>query len=115
LLLTFACIFFTLHLPVGVAIMHQGRFEWRYLVEAVTPLVIQLPRMLIPIVLGLYLFFLALFSGGNARPNAEGTLDWLWRGPMLEVVAGLFTCAIVTTTWCALMLHRDEADDDFDM
>jgi len=114
-LLTFACIFFTLHLPVGVAIMHQGRFEWRYLVDAVTPLIIQLPRMIIPILAALYLFFFAFFNSGNVRPDEEGTLGWLWRAPLLEVVAGLIVCGIVTTTWCTLLLHRDEADDDFDM
>jgi len=114
-LLTLACIFFTLHIPVGIAIMHQGKFEWRYFLEAVTPLAAQLPRMIIPIIAALYLFLMAFVSGGATRPDAEGSLEWLWRSALLQVVGGAFVCAIAATTWCVLMLHRDEADDDFDL
>lgn len=115
LFLMLGCLVFTVHLPIGVAIMHQGRFEWRHLGDAVTPLVIQLPRMAIPLLAALYLFFFAFFSGENIRPGPDGSLRWLWGAALFEVMAGLFACAIVATTWCTLILHRDESDEDFDL
>ena len=115
LFLMLSCIVFTAHLPVGVAVMQQGRFEWRYLVDAVTPLLIQLPRMAIPLFMALFLFFFGFFSGENTRPGTDGSWQWLWGAALFEVVSGLFMCTIVCTTWCTLILHRDEADDDFDL
>lgn len=115
LLLLLCCLVYTVHLPIGVAIMHQGRLEWRHLGDAVMPLIIQLPRMIIPLLMGLYLFFLTIFSGDRIRPTEDGALQWIWGGALFQIVAGLFACVIVTTTWCTLMLHRDEQDEDFDL
>lgn len=109
-LLAIACIYYAVHVPIGVAIMHQGRFEWRYLADGLLPLIVQLPRMILPFLAGVTLFFTALYA--NAYPTEDGALDWVWRLALLEVVGGLITCGIATTTWCTLLLHRDEADAD---
>ena len=115
LFLMLACMLFTLHLPIGVAIMHQGRFEWRYLGDGLKPLLVQLPRMLIPYLCALYLFFLAMYYSPSIRPSEANPLGWIWRAPLFEIVASIFVFGIVATTWCVLMLHRDESDEDFDM
>jgi len=103
--------------PAGACIMFTGHFRWQRIPEALSPLLRQLPRTGVILLICFFQLVVHDIVAAHLLATTEtpGPLDFLPHKVGLVIVIAYLDCIAFAAVWLLCMADRETPDDiDFD-
>jgi len=104
----------TFIIPTGACIMFAGQLDWEHLGAHLMPIVDELPRVFVLLVISFFAGAFSFIAMDLARPRPENaeSLNWMLSVPAISALGSIVTLFIFAAMWEVLRIHRDTADHD---